>query len=47
MIVDGTVEWFETEEELDEHVWDLMCNEAERCGVVAILTKTKKIGLAL
>lgn len=32
MIVDGIVEWFETEEELDEHVWDLMCNEAERCA---------------
>lgn len=32
MIVDGIVEWFETEEELEEHVWDLMCNEAERYG---------------
>lgn len=32
MIVDGQVEWFETEIELEEHVWDVACNEAERCG---------------
>lgn len=32
MIVDGIVDWFETEEGLEEHVWDVACNEAERYG---------------
>lgn len=28
MIVDGTVEWFETEEELITYVWEIECEQA-------------------
>lgn len=32
MIVDGIVGWFEAEYELEEHIWEVACNEADRCG---------------
>lgn len=32
MIVDGIVGWFEAEYELKEHIWEVACNEADRCG---------------